>query len=264
MRHRRQSVQIAPAWRAPHHGPRECWLPGKGGAAVCAAKGFRKAISSSSSTTCRAATANGITRANAAIVRRPSGSTTLRQSGRLHRHRYCSVALGGFSRYVYLPLNAVLHRVPNGLSPEGTGVATPMSNGIQWTVMDGGVGYASTAFDTGPWATGAVLCDGGKAGGGESNHRYRHVEGRAAPRGGETAWRRRCNRRPEGGHAGSHYGDDQRPRCRRRGRLHQRAGPSPLLLGIEATKQRGATMVIQSEGNATFPDFPIGRLTRKG
>jgi threonine dehydrogenase-like Zn-dependent dehydrogenase len=42
------------------------------------------------------------------------------------------------------------------------------------------------------------------------------------------------------------------------------AGPSPVLLGIEATKRRGATMVIQSEGNATFPDFPIGRLTRKG
>ncbi len=26
----------------------------------------------------------------------------------------------------------------------------------------------------------------------------------------------------------------------------------------------GATMVVQGEGNATFPDFPIGRLTRKG
>jgi threonine dehydrogenase-like Zn-dependent dehydrogenase len=37
-----------------------------------------------------------------------------------------------------------------------------------------------------------------------------------------------------------------------------------VLLGIEATTRRGGTMVIQGEGNTTFADFPIGRLTRKG
>ena len=42
------------------------------------------------------------------------------------------------------------------------------------------------------------------------------------------------------------------------------AGPAPTLLGIEATKRRGGTMVVQGEGNQKFPDFPIGRLTRKG
>jgi threonine dehydrogenase-like Zn-dependent dehydrogenase len=42
------------------------------------------------------------------------------------------------------------------------------------------------------------------------------------------------------------------------------AGTAAVLVGIEATSRRGATMVIQGEGNATFPDFPIGRLTRKG
>jgi threonine dehydrogenase-like Zn-dependent dehydrogenase len=42
------------------------------------------------------------------------------------------------------------------------------------------------------------------------------------------------------------------------------AGTAAVLLGIEATKRRGGTMVIQGEGSATFPDFPIGRLTRKG
>src|SRR5687768_11109697 len=57
---------------------------------------------------------------------------------------------GGFSHYVYLPLNAVLHRVPSGLSPEEAGLATPMSNGIQWTLLDGGVGYASTVLIQGP------------------------------------------------------------------------------------------------------------------
>jgi threonine dehydrogenase-like Zn-dependent dehydrogenase len=47
---------------------------------------------------------------------------------------------GGFSQYVYLPLNAVLHEVPRGLTPEEAGVATPMSNGS---------GRSSTAA----WAT---------------------------------------------------------------------------------------------------------------
>jgi threonine dehydrogenase-like Zn-dependent dehydrogenase len=42
------------------------------------------------------------------------------------------------------------------------------------------------------------------------------------------------------------------------------AGPKPILLGIEATKRRGGTMVVQGEGNQEFPNFPIGRLTRKG
>jgi threonine dehydrogenase-like Zn-dependent dehydrogenase len=42
------------------------------------------------------------------------------------------------------------------------------------------------------------------------------------------------------------------------------AGTAPTLLGIEATKRRGGTMVVQAEGNQEFPSFPIGRLTRKG
>jgi threonine dehydrogenase-like Zn-dependent dehydrogenase len=42
------------------------------------------------------------------------------------------------------------------------------------------------------------------------------------------------------------------------------AGTAAVLLGIEATKRRGGIMVIQGEGNQKFPDFPIGRLTRKG
>ena len=57
---------------------------------------------------------------------------------------------GGFSHYVYLPLNAVLHRVPKKLTPEEAGIATPMSNGVQWTIFDGGVGYGTSVLIQGP------------------------------------------------------------------------------------------------------------------
>ena len=42
------------------------------------------------------------------------------------------------------------------------------------------------------------------------------------------------------------------------------AGAAPTVLAIEALKRRAGTMVVQGEGNQEFPNFPIGRLTRKG
>ena len=40
------------------------------------------------------------------------------------------------------------------------------------------------------------------------------------------------------------------------------AGSFPILLGVEALKRRGGTMVVQGE-MAEFPNFPIGRITAK-
>jgi len=40
------------------------------------------------------------------------------------------------------------------------------------------------------------------------------------------------------------------------------AGTIPILLGVEAAKRKGATMVMQGE-MAEFPNFPIGRITVK-
>jgi len=77
------------------------------------------------------------------------------------RYGYTSIEIppslwGGFSEYLYLPLNAVLHKVPAGLTPEQAGLGTPMSNGIQWTLIDSGVGYGSTVLVQGPGQQG--LC----------------------------------------------------------------------------------------------------------
>src|SRR5262249_3249478 len=57
---------------------------------------------------------------------------------------------GGFAQYVYLPWNAVVHRVPPGVTPELAGLVTPMANGGEWALFGGGVGYNSTVLIPGP------------------------------------------------------------------------------------------------------------------
>src|SRR5205807_1437169 len=42
---------------------------------------------------------------------------------------------GGFAQYVYLPWNAVLHHVPQGVTPELAGLVTPMAKGVD-VVLD--------------------------------------------------------------------------------------------------------------------------------
>ncbi|TMH61117.1 MAG: zinc-binding dehydrogenase [Betaproteobacteria bacterium] len=68
---------------------------------------------------------------------------------------------GGFAQYVYLPWNAVVHQVPKGVSAELAGLVTPMANGVEWSLFDGGVGYNSTVLIQGPGQQGlsqTVIC----------------------------------------------------------------------------------------------------------
>jgi len=171
---------------------------------------------------------------------------------------------GGFSQYLYLPLNAVLHRVPDDLSPEEAGLATPMSNGVQWTLIDGGVGYGSTVLIQGPGQQGLCCVMAAKQAG--------------AARIIVTGMSRDARRLEVAMALGA---DDivdvqtEEPLARVLKATGGRgvdvvvdctvgAGTGPTLLGIEATKRRGGTMVVQADGNAEFPSFPIGRVTRKG
>jgi threonine dehydrogenase-like Zn-dependent dehydrogenase len=171
---------------------------------------------------------------------------------------------GGFSHYVYLPLNAVLHKVPGGLTPEEAGVATPMSNGVQWALMDGGVGYGSSVLIQGPGQQGLCCLMASKQAGADcvivtgTSKDERRLE--VATAFGADAVVDVDNDDPlarileiTGGR-----GVDVVLDCT------VGAGSAPTLLGIEAAKRRGATMVVQGEGNQEFPNFPIGRLTRKG
>ena len=171
---------------------------------------------------------------------------------------------GGFSHYVYLPINAVLHRVPDGLTPEEAGVATPMSNGIQWSLIDGGVGYASTVLIQGPGQQGlCCLMASRQAGAAKiiltgTSRDARRLE--VAKAFGADAV---VDVEKEDALAVVHRMTDGRGvdvviDCT------VGAGIKPTLLGIEALKPRGGTMVVQGEGNQVFPEFPIGRMTRKG
>ena len=185
------------------------------------------------------------------------------------RYGYTSIDVapglwGGFSHYLYLPLNAVLHRVPKGLTPEEAGLATPMSNGVQWALFDGEVGYASSVLVQGPGQQGLCCVMASKQAGadciivtGMSKDASRLQVAKAL--GADAV----IDIEKEDALARIHEMTDGRGvdvvlDCT------VGAGTAPILLGIEAAKRRGATMVVQGEGNQEFPSFPIGRLTRKG
>jgi threonine dehydrogenase-like Zn-dependent dehydrogenase len=169
---------------------------------------------------------------------------------------------GGFAEYVYLPWNAVVHRVPEGVTPELAGLVTPMANGVEWSLFDGGVGYDSTVLIQGPGQQGlsqTVICR--QAGAaliivtGRSKDRARLEVARAlgADHVIDVDREDPLARIMEitGG-----KGVDVALDCT------AGAGTIPILLGVEALKRKGGTMVIQGE-MAEFPNFPVGRITVK-
>ena len=171
---------------------------------------------------------------------------------------------GGFSHYVYLPLNAVLHKVPEGLTPEEAGVATPMSNGMQWSLIDGGVGCGSTVLIQGPGQQGLCCVMASKQAGARriivtgTSKDARRLEVAEALGADDVIDVENEDALARILESTDGRGVDVVLDCT------VGAGTAPTLLGIEATKRRGGTMVVQGEGNQEFPSFPIGRLTRKG
>jgi threonine dehydrogenase-like Zn-dependent dehydrogenase len=171
---------------------------------------------------------------------------------------------GGFSQYIYLPINAVIHKVPAGVTPEEAGIATPMSNGIQWTVIDAGVGYGSTVLIQGPGQQGLCCLMAAKQAGASliivtgTSKDVRRLKvarefGADAVVDVDSQDALAVTQRVTGGR-----GVDAVIDCT------VGAGTAPIMLGIEASKRRGGTLVVQAEGNQEFSTFPIGRITRKG
>jgi len=76
---------------------------------------------------------------------------------RLGGLRYGATALGvapglwgGFAERQHLHFNTVFHRVPPGVAPVHAALALPLSNGIEWTYLQGGAGPGQTVVIQGP------------------------------------------------------------------------------------------------------------------
>ncbi len=169
---------------------------------------------------------------------------------------------GGFAEYVYLPWNAVVHKVPDGVTPELAGLVTPMANGIEWSLFDGGVGYDSVVLIQGPGQQGlsqTVICKQAGAaliivtGTSKDAARMEVAKLLGADYVIDVQQEDPLARIMEitGG-----KGVDVVLDCT------AGAGTFPVMLGIEAMKRKGGTMVVQGE-MGDFPNFPIGKMTVK-
>ena len=170
---------------------------------------------------------------------------------------------GGFAQYVYLPWNSVVHHIPKGVAPELAGLVTPMANGVEWSLFDGGVSYNSTVLIQGPGQQGLSQTVISKQAGasliiitGTSKDRARLEVAKAL---------------------GADYVIDvqkEDPLARVKEITGGRgvdivldctagAGTMPIVFGVDALKRRGGTIVVQGE-MPDFPNFPIGKVTVKG
>ncbi|RBM17697.1 alcohol dehydrogenase [Prauserella sp. PE36] len=169
---------------------------------------------------------------------------------------------GGFAQYMYLPWNAVLHKVPDGVSAELAGLVTPLSNGIEWALNAGGVGYDSTVLIQGPGQQGlsqVVACKQAGAstiivtGTTRDAARLKLAKDLGADHVVDVLTEDALTavRDLTGG-----TGVDVVLDCT------AGAGTAPVLLGVDALTRREGVMVVQGE-LAAFPDFPLKKLTEK-
>ena len=169
---------------------------------------------------------------------------------------------GGFAQYMYLPWNAVLHHVPKGVTPELAGLVTPMANGIEWSLFDGGVGYNSTVLIQGPGQQGlsqTVICKQAGAsliivtGTSKDGARMEVAKALGADYVIDVQKEDSLARIKE---LTAGRGVDVVLDCT------AGAGTMPVLLGVDALKRKAGTIVIQGE-MAEFPNFPLGKVTVK-
>jgi threonine dehydrogenase-like Zn-dependent dehydrogenase len=169
---------------------------------------------------------------------------------------------GGFAQYVFLPWNAVVHRVPQGVTPELAGLVTPMANGVEWSLFEGGVGYNSTVLIQGPGQQGlsqTVICKQAGAaliivtGTTKDRARLEVAKALGADHVIDVQQEDPLARIKE---ITAGKGVDVSLDCT------AGAGTIPILLGIEALKRKAGTIVVQGE-MTDFPNFPLAKMTVK-
>ncbi|WP_321839496.1 zinc-dependent alcohol dehydrogenase [Paraburkholderia bannensis] len=72
---------------------------------------------------------------------------------------------GGYAQYMHLPLNTVMHRIPDDMPATHATLAVPFGNGVQWACNDGGAGPGKTVLVFGPGQQGLGCVLAAKAAG---------------------------------------------------------------------------------------------------
>ncbi|MDB5041454.1 MAG: D-arabitol-phosphate dehydrogenase [Candidatus Eremiobacteraeota bacterium] len=170
---------------------------------------------------------------------------------------------GGFGQYLYLPWNAVVHKVPEGVTAELAGIGTPLANGIQWSLFDANIGYGAKVLIQGPGQQGLSQVVAAKQAGADliiitgttkDARRLEVAKALGADYAIDVQKEDPLERIME---ITSRKGMDFSIDCT------ARAGTAALMLGVEALKRKGGTLVVQGNEMPTIPDFPIERITLK-
>ena len=169
---------------------------------------------------------------------------------------------GGFAHYLYAPWNAIVHKVPDNVTAELAGIATPLANGIQWALFEAGIGYGSIVLIQGPGQQGLAQIVACKQAGADCII--------------ITGTSKDAQRLEVAKALGADYTIDvqkEDPLARIKQIVPKGvdvsidctagAGTAAMLRGIAALKRKAGILVIQGNEMPTFPDFPIYKVTQK-